>query len=190
VAVLDSPTKGPAGAPVTLIEFADFECPYCAIMAPRLDEAFNKFRGQIRFAYKFMPLSGHPHGEIAARAAIAALDQGKFWEMHHLLFANRDHLEPPDLDSYAKQLGLDMNKFHLDANSQATTDRIAADRKQADDLDVKGTPTIYINGRDYDPQSDLDDWLSLELVGETKARNPAAEGSGGRTSQSSAAPQK
>ena len=165
VAVLDSPAKGPANAPITLIEFADFECPFCAMMAPRLEDTWGKRSQQVRFVFKFMPLGGHPHGEIAARAAIAALDQGKFWEMHDKLFANRDHLEQPDLESYAKDLGLDLNKFRQDMNAQSTTDRIANDRKQADSLDVKGTPTIYINGREYDPQSDLDEWLNLELGG-------------------------
>ena len=159
----DSPAKGPVGAPITLVEFADFECPYCAVMAPHLEEAFAKHPGQIHFVYKFMPLSGHPHGDIAARAGIAAMMQGKFWEMHDKLFSNRDHLEPQDLDSYAKDIGLDVAKFDKDAAGQAATDRIAADRKQADSLGVKGTPTIYINGREYDPQSDLGDWLALEL---------------------------
>jgi hypothetical protein len=180
VALGDSPAKGPAGAPITLVEFADFECPYCAIMAPRLEEAFAKRTGQIRFVYKFMPLAGHPHGEISARAAIAAMDQGKFWEMHDKLFTNRDHLEPQDLDSYAKDIGLDMKRFAQDQTSQATTDRIAADRKLADSLDVKGTPTIYINGREYDVQSDLNDWLALELGGEGahSAPTPKQSGSG------------
>jgi hypothetical protein len=172
VAVGDSPAKGPVGAPITLIEFADFECPYCAVMAPRLEEAFVKHPGQIRFVYKFMPLAGHPHGEIAARAGIAAISQGKFWEMHDKLFANRDHLEPQDLDSYAKDLGLDLNKFQKDAAGQAATDRLAAERKQADSLEVKGTPTIYINGREYDPQSDLNDWLALELGADTRTPPP------------------
>ncbi len=186
VAPGDSPAKGPSSAPITLIEFADFECPYCAIMAPRLEEAFAKHPGQIRFVYKFMPLSGHPHGEIAARAAIAALDQGKFWEMHDKLFANRDHLEPQDLDSYAKELGLDLNKLHQDETSQATTDRLAAERKQADSLDVKGTPTIYINGREYDVQSDLNEWLALELGGgDTRPSSPPAASSVTTSSASS-----
>jgi protein-disulfide isomerase len=180
VALGDAPSKGPAGAPITIVEFADFECPYCAIMAPRLEETFNKRSGQIRFAYKFMPLSGHPHSDIAARAAIAALDQGKFWEMHDKLFANRDHLEQPDLDGYAKDLGLDMTRFQKDAASQATTDRIAADRKQADTLGVVGTPTIYINGREFDPQNDLTEWLALELGADgktTTTSSPSPTGS-------------
>src|SRR5207245_8528277 len=88
-------------------------------------------------------------------------------------FANRDHLEQSDLDSYAKELGLDLAKFHADAQSQATTDRIARDKKLAESLDVKGTPTIFINGRDYDPHQDLNDWLALEgastRAGDTKS---------------------
>jgi hypothetical protein len=174
VPIGDSPSKGPAGAPITLIEFADFECPFCGLMAPKLDETFNKHQKQLRFVYKFMPLSAHPHGEIAARAAIAALDQGKFWEMHEKLFQNQQHLEPPDLDSYAKDIGLDLNKFHNDMNAQATTDRLAADRKQADSLDVKGTPTIYINGREYDPQQDVEDWIAQELSGDGNGSKPSA----------------
>jgi protein-disulfide isomerase len=164
--------KGPIGAPITLIEFADFECPYCAMMAPVLEQVWQQRSQEVRFAYKFMPLSGHPHGEPAARAAIAALAQGKFWEMHDKLFANRDHLEQSDLDAYAKELGLDLNRFHADMVSQATTDRLAGDRKQADSLDVKGTPTIYINGREFDVHQDLNEWISQE-TGETGKAAPA-----------------
>jgi len=158
-----APFKGPEGAPVTLVEFADFECPYCALMSPLLEKAWEGHTQELRYVYKFMPLSGHPHGEISARAAIAAMNQGKFWEMHDKLFANRDHLEQTDLDLYAKELGLDLAKFHKDAESQATTDVIAADRKQADALAVQGTPTIYINGREFDIRQDLDEWIGQEL---------------------------
>jgi hypothetical protein len=179
VAIDDSPSKGPASAPITIIEFADFECPFCAMEAPVLEKAWNDRKTQVRFVYKFFPLSGHPHGEIAARAGIAAIAQGKFWEMHDKMFANRDHLEQSDLDGYAKELGMDVAKMHADAQSQATTDRIARDKKLADSLDVKGTPTIYINGRDYDPHQDLNDWLALELAsvgasGGTNDSKPAA----------------
>jgi len=174
----NAPVKGPVGAPITIIEFADFECPYCALMAPLLEATWQQRSQEVRFAYKFMPLSGHPHGEPAARAAIAALAQGKFWEMHDRLFANRDHLEQSDLDGYAKELGLDLNRFHADMQSQATTDRLAGDRKQADALDVKGTPTIYINGREFDIHQDLNEWIAQE-TGETA--KPAAPGPGAST---------
>jgi hypothetical protein len=83
--------------------------------------------------------------------------------MNEKMFANREHLEQSDLDSYAKDVGMDVSKFHKDMQSDATNDRLARDKKLGDSLDVKGTPTIYINGRDYDPRSDLGDWISLEL---------------------------
>lgn len=172
VDVGNSPSKGPTGAPITVIEFADFQCPYCAMMAPVLEQVWQQRSHEMRFVYKFMPLSGHPHGEPAARAAIAALDQGKFWEMHDKLFANRDHLEQSDIDEYAKELGLDLNRFHADMQAPATTERIAADRKAADALDIKGTPTIYVNGREFDVHQDLNEWIALD-TGETVKPAPA-----------------
>jgi protein-disulfide isomerase len=170
-----SPVKGPVGAPITLIEFADFECPFCAAFAPVLEQVVTNHQSDVRFVYKFMPLSGHPHGEPAARAAIAALVQGKFWEMHDKLFANREHLEQSDLDSYAKDLGLDLSRFHTDMQSQATTDRLAADRKQADALDVKGTPTIYVNGREVADPRQTEEWIIQEEGGDSK---PSASSAG------------
>jgi predicted DsbA family dithiol-disulfide isomerase len=158
-----SPARGPESAPITIIEFADFECPFCAMISPVLDKTWTDKKTQIRFVYKFLPLSGHPHGDIAARAGFAAWQQGKFWEMNHTMFANREHLEQSDLEGYAKDLALDLTKFKSDMQSQGATDRIAQDRKLADSLDVKGTPSIYINGRDYDVHQDLNDWVNLEL---------------------------
>jgi protein-disulfide isomerase len=176
-----SPQLGRDSAPITIVEFADFECPFCAMMAPILDKAWQDRKEQVRFVYKFFPLSGHPHGETAARAAIAASNQGKFWEMHHKLFQNRDHLEQSDLDIYAKEVGMDVVKFHNDMQAQTTSDRIAKDRKTGDGLDVKGTPTIYINGREFDPHQDVGDWIALELQASgqdaTRPALPAASGS-------------
>jgi predicted DsbA family dithiol-disulfide isomerase len=173
VAIDGSPSKGPDSAPITIIEFADFECPFCAMMAPQLEKTWADRKNQIRFVFKFFPLKGHPHGEPAARAGIAAWNQGKFWEMHDKMFANREHLEQSDLDAYAKELGLDLQKFHADLGAKATTDRLDRDRNLGDSLMVKGTPTIYINGRDYDPRQDLNDWLNLEL-GAPAAPPPSA----------------
>ena len=159
-----SPVRGPESAPVTIVEFADFECPFCQRLAPELDAILAKRAAKVRFVYKFMPLSMHPHGEQAARAAIAAMDQGKFWEMHHQLFANGTHLEDPDLEAYAKGLGLDVEKFKVDLRSPATKARLEADRKLADDLGVKGTPTLFIDGREYDAKVELSDWLDAEIA--------------------------
>jgi protein-disulfide isomerase len=159
-----SPTRGPDSAPVVVVEFADFECPFCQKMAPELDKMWAARKDKVRFVYKFMPLQMHPHGEPAARAAIAAGMQGKFWEMHHELFANGKHLEPADLDEYARAIGLDLPKFHADMQSDAAKARIDEDRKLADALGVKGTPTIYIDGHEYDAKVDIDDWVDQELA--------------------------
>lgn len=161
-----SPSRGPEEAPVTLVEFADFECPHCQHLAPKLDEIWESRRGSVRFVYKFMPLAVHPHSEIAARAAIAAQAQGKFWEMHHELFANGTHLEESDLQGYAKAIGLDIDRFLADLHSPATTARLQADLQLAQDLGVNGTPTLFINGREYDSKLDLDltQWLDDEIA--------------------------
>jgi protein-disulfide isomerase len=177
-----SPAKGPDAAPITLIEFADFECPFCAMEAPVLEKMWQAHQTQVRFVYKFFPLQAHPHGESAARAGIAAMNQGKFWEMHDKLFANRDHLEQADVDGYAKELGLDVAKLHTDMASQATTDRIERDKKLGDSVGVQGTPTIFINGRDYDPRQDLEDWIALEL------QSVGADGANAKAAPAPAAP--
>jgi protein-disulfide isomerase len=163
-----SPARGGDGATVTIVEFADFECPFCQHIAPQLDALVDKRQGAVRFVYKFMPLSMHPHGEVAARAAIAAQAQGKFWEMHHQLFANAAHLEDSDLDGYAKAIGLDVPRFRADMQAPATKARLDADRKLADSLGVKGTPTLYINGREYDGKGELDDWVDTEIARASK----------------------
>ena len=162
----DSPMKGPMTAPITLVEFADFECPHCSGIAPVLKKLYLE-RGYVRSVYKFMPLAGHPNGEISARAGIAASKQGKFWEMHDKMFANTGKNSLLDLEGYAKELGLDMNRFKTDLNSAETTDRLQRDKKLADSLEVKGTPTIFINGRQFEGgasgEQSLNDWIDLEM---------------------------
>jgi protein-disulfide isomerase len=159
-----SPVKGPEGAAITIVEFADFECPHCGEVAPMLDKLVETHKGEIRLAFKFYPLPGHPHADIAARAAVAAMNQGKFWEMHHALFTNQRHLEQTDLDSYAQGLGLEVSRFHAEMQAAATADRIAKDRKLGEDLMIPGTPSIYINGRMFDGHQDMNEWIALELA--------------------------
>ncbi len=159
-----SPWRGPEDARVVVVEFADFECPFCQKIAPELEAVWEKRRDKVRFVYKYMPLPMHPHGEIAARAAIAAQMQGKFWEMEKLLFANGQHLEPPDLEKYASSIGLDLQKFRADMQSPEAKARIDADRKLGDDLHIKGTPTIFIDGREYDSKVDIAEWLDQEIA--------------------------
>jgi protein-disulfide isomerase len=159
-----SPSRGPESAPVVVVEFADFECPFCQRVAPALDELWEKRKDKVRFVYKFYPLSMHPHGEISARAAIAAAAQGKFWEMNKRLFAAGQRLDKPDLEAYAVALGLDLDKFRADMNSPETQARLDADHKLADDLNVHGTPTIFVDGRLFDSKADLGEWLDQEIA--------------------------
>jgi protein-disulfide isomerase len=164
----DSPSKGPEGAAITFVEFADFECPHCSYMAPVIKKAFTERKANMRVIYKFMPLPGHPNGETAARAGIAAIKQGKFWEMHDTLFANQGKNSKSEVDGYAKELGLNMDKFRADFESPETKDRLERDRKLADVLEVHGTPTIFVNGRLYESganaEQSLVDWLNTELI--------------------------
>lgn len=159
-----SPARGPEAGPVVIVEFADFECPFCQKLAPELDALWEKHQDRVLFVYKFMPLSMHPHGELAARAAIAAQMQGKFWPMHQQLFANGQRLEQSNLEAYAKAVGLDVDKFRADMMSAAATERIDSDRKLADQLGVKGTPTIYIDGRVYDMKVDIEQWIEGDIA--------------------------
>ncbi len=163
-----SPELGSPDAVVTIVEWADFECPFCRAFYPVLDEMVHKYPTQVRLVYKFYPLGAHPHGEIAARAAVAALNQGKFWEMHHTLFENQEHLEQTDLERYAKAIGLDMGKFRSDFGSKDLGDRIEKDKKQAEELGLDGTPFLFINGRYFNlnllaSQDDVNDWVKLDI---------------------------
>lgn len=165
----DTPSKGAATAPVTVVEFADFECPHCRHAYPILDKLVEQYPGKVRVMFKFYPLQAHAHGESAARAAAAAALQGKFWEMHHLLFDHQDALEPRDLEKYAKEAGCDVAKWKADFESEAIADRVARDRKQGDQLSINGTPTLYVNGREYDLTmfdmgDDLSDWVKLDIA--------------------------
>jgi thiol-disulfide isomerase/thioredoxin len=186
VDVSDSPGLGPSSAPVTVAEFADFECPHCRHAAPVLEKLVEDYPGKVRMVFKFYPLSGHVHGESAARAAVAAMKQNKFWPMHHTLFEHQDALEPRDIEKYAKDLGLDMAKFKADWDSEATADRVSRDRKQGDQLSISGTPSVYINGREYDltkfdMQDDLNDWVKLEIELAAGAPSAAEGAKGART---------
>ncbi len=176
-----SPAMGPDNAPITIVEFADFECPHCAQVVPLLDKVLEDRKNDVRFVFKFYPLPGHPHADIAARAAIAAWRQGKFWPMHHVLFRNQQHLEQTDLDSYAKELGLDLSRFHADLQAPETAARIAQDKKLGEDVKVEGTPTIFVNGRLYDGHQDLGEWIAMDLaflgVSPAPGSAPAASGS-------------
>jgi protein-disulfide isomerase len=167
IEIEDSPAKGPAGAPVLIVEFADFECPACGAARPLLDEMYKKYEGQTRFVFKNFPLSIHQYAEKAARAGVAAHKQNKFWEMHGIMFDNQQHLEVPAVEALAKSIGLDMPRFLADRDAEATADIVSRDRKQGERLEISSTPSIFINGRKFessgDFKEDLDDWIQLDV---------------------------
>lgn len=163
----DSPSRGPSDAPVTVVEFADFECPACQAARPMLDKVLAKYPTRVRFVFKFYPLSVHENSEIAARAGVAAYRQGKFWEMHEKMFENGAPLDRPKLEHLAHDLGLDAKKFDADLDSEAVADRVTKDRKLGDSLQLTGTPSLFVDGRRFevfsDFEHDLSEFLDLEL---------------------------
>jgi protein-disulfide isomerase len=139
--------RGPIDAPVTVVEYGDFECPYCGRAEPVIRELLGDF-GDVRYVWRHLPLSDvHPNAQLAAEAAEAAADQGAFWEMHDLLLANQNSLRPGDLIGYAEQLGLDVERFTDALRTHAGAVRVAEDVDSADLSGVSGTPTFFINGR-------------------------------------------
>ena len=134
-------------APVTVVEYGDFECPYCGRAEPVVRELLRDF-GDVRYVWRHLPLNDvHPHAQLAAEASEAAADQGAFWEMHDLLLEHQDALRPRDLTGYAEQLGLDVARFTDDLRTNAGAARVAEDVDSADLSGVSGTPTFFVNGR-------------------------------------------
>jgi len=148
--------RGPLDAPVTVVEYGDFECPYCGQAEPVIRDLLADF-GDVRYVWRHLPLNDvHPNAQLAAEAAEAAADQGAFWEMHDLLLRHQDELRIPDLVRYAEELGLDVERFRDDIRRQAAAARIAEDVDSADLSGVSGTPTFFINGRRHYGAYDID----------------------------------
>jgi Na+/H+ antiporter NhaA len=148
--------RGPHEAPVTLVEYGDFECPYCGQAEPVVRELLRDF-GDVRYVWRHLPLSDvHPRARLAAEAAEAAADQGAFWEMHDLLLDHQDRLGFSDLAGYAEQLGLDVEGFTNELQDHVGAARVAEDVDSADLSGVSGTPTFFINGRRHYGAYDID----------------------------------
>jgi len=148
--------RGPMEAPVTMVEYGDFECPYCGRAEPAVRELLREF-GDVRYVWRHLPLSDvHPNAQLAAEASEAAARQAAFWEMHDLLFDHQDALEPSDLMGYAEQLGLDIERFTNDVREHEGAAQIAEDVDSADLSGVSGTPTFFINGQRHYGAYDID----------------------------------
>ena len=138
--------RGPVDAPVTILEYGDYECPHCGLAAPVVTQLLERFDGRLRFVFRHLPLTDvHPNAALAAEAAEAAGAQGRFWEMHDLLFDRQDALDPHDLARYAAELGLDVAAFERDLESGRHGPRVVQDVNSAEEAGVAGTPTFFVN---------------------------------------------
>jgi len=145
-----APAKGPKDARVILVEFSDFQCPYCSQAVLELEALQKAFPRDVKLIYKQFPLSEiHSQAMLAAQGALAAHAQGKFWELHDRMFQNHDKLSRDNILKWAREAGCDMAKFTADINSAKTKDQIARDLKQGEEAGVEGTPTVFVNGKHY-----------------------------------------
>jgi len=149
IALAGSPVRGKSDAPVTIVEFSDFQCPFCARSNPIVDGVLAKYPDKVNYVYKHFPLAFHAAARPAAIASIAAQEQGKFWEMHEVLFANQATLDAGKLEEYAKQAGLDVARFKQDLERKKAEyeKRVDAEFALGQSVDVRGTPTLYIGGK-------------------------------------------
>jgi protein-disulfide isomerase len=154
--------RGNADAPVTVVEYGDFECPYCGQAEPVVRELLAG-HGDVRYVWRHLPLTDvHPHAQLAAEASEAAAAQGRFWEMHDILLDHQGELRVQDLVRYAGQLELDVDRFRDHLRERAGASRVAEDIEGADVSGVSGTPTFFINGRRHQGAYDIET-LSAEV---------------------------
>jgi protein-disulfide isomerase len=147
--------EGSADAPITLVEYGDYQCPYCRLAYPVVKELQKKLGKNLRFVFRNFPLTqAHPLAEIAAQVAEAAATLGKFWPMHDVIYENQNELSPDALAAWAKDLGLDEKKMEAALNSPAIAKRIKEDRMSGIRSGVNGTPTFFINGARHDGAPD------------------------------------
>ena len=153
--------QGTADAPVTLVQYGDYECPYCGAAYPIIKDVQSRMGERLRFVFRNFPIStSHPHAEQAAEAAEAADSQGKFWDMHDLLYENQRKLRDQDLRVYAQELGLDVELFDKELAEHVHADRVHEDFMSGVRSGVNGTPTFYINGVRHDDSYETDTLLA------------------------------
>ncbi len=144
-------SAGPDDAPVTLVEYGDYECPHCGRAHPVVKAVQRDLGSDLRFVFRNFPLAeAHPHAQLAAQAAEAAAAQGKFWEMHDMLFEHQDALDAEDIIGYAKLIGLDVPQFARDMEAGTYAKRVRDDFRSGVRSGVNGTPTFFVNGERYD----------------------------------------
>jgi len=159
--------RGPAEAPVTLVEYGDYQCPYCGQANPIVDQVRQALGDELRFVFRNFPLTGvHPHAEHAAEIAEAAGTQGKFWEMHDMLYAHQDALDDQHLVEYVRLLGIPTSEVKRALAQHVYSDRVREDFMSGVRSGVNGTPTFFVNGRRHDSSFDFDTLMAaIETAG-------------------------
>ncbi len=147
IALGAAPVKGAENASITIVEFSDFQCPFCSRVTPTLKKIQEDYGDKVKVAFKHLPLAFHAKAPAAHKAAVAADQQGKFWEMHDKIFGNQGEMSPAKYVEWAGEIGLDVEKFKKDVASDAVTKQVDADKLEAAKLGVTGTPAFFINGR-------------------------------------------
>jgi protein-disulfide isomerase len=165
-----APSTGPANAPITLVEFSDFQCPYCAAATPELAAVLKAYPTKVKLIFKEYPLEMHSQAAFAAAAAVAAHKQGKFWAMYDAMFAAHDDLSRDNILALAQKNGLDLKRFQADLDSVEVKEAITRDIQDGDRLGVAGTPTLFIDGQRYNGPIELQ---SLKPVLEAELKHPA-----------------
>jgi protein-disulfide isomerase len=156
IAAGPAPDFGPADAKVTVVEFSDFQCPYCSKAADAVNEVKGKYKDKARFVFRQFPLSFHKEAHLAAQASLAAHEQGKFWEYHDALFANQRQLDRDSLEKYAKDLGLDMGAFKKALDDGTHAKAVDTELALGQTVFVDGTPTMFVNGKRVENPTDVD----------------------------------
>ncbi len=162
----NAPLRGDAAAPITLVEFSDFQCPHCKHLQPTLEQLLDEYKGQVKLYFKNYPIiRAHPMAGTAAAAALAAGKQGKFWAFHDKLFGgDQEHMDMPVLEKIAKDLKLDVSKWKNDIEPMRA--QVEKDHQEGERVNIESTPTLYINGRRHEgPKSteEIKDWIEEEL---------------------------
>jgi protein-disulfide isomerase len=165
-----APETGPDNAPITLVEFTDFQCPYCAMATPQIQAVLRAYPTEVRLFFKQFPLDIHSQAALAAAAAVAAQKQGKFWQMHDALFASHNDLRRPTILALASAVGLDMKRFEADLDSPEVRKAVSRDLDDGTNVGVMSTPTLFIDGQHYNGNIKLD---VLKPILDAELKHPA-----------------
>jgi len=166
----NAPVRGNANAKITLVEFSDFQCPFCVAATPQLDALLKAYPTQVKLAFKQFPLDSHSQAALAASAALAAQKQGKFWQLHDGMFAMKGNLSRQRILSLASVLGLDMKRFEADLNSAEIKLAVSKDMEEGEHIGVDSTPTLFVDGMRFNGPLTM---AALKPVIEAESKNPA-----------------